>query len=69
MRLLELVIMCVMMSTSVLASSSHCRTAREKVFLKRRSMLRRSMSKPVVEVLRFLSAVLASITHLRTCVP
>jgi hypothetical protein len=36
--LLELVIMYVAMRTSALASSSHCRTAREKVALRRWSI-------------------------------
>jgi hypothetical protein len=49
--LLELVIMYVMMSTFALASSSHCRIAREKVALRRRSMSWRSMSKLTAKML------------------
>ena len=55
-----------MMSTSALASSSHCRTAREKVARRRRSMPWRSTSKLVVNTLRFVSAVLTLATHART---
>ena len=63
--LLELVTMYVMMSTSALASNSHCRTAREKVALRRWSMPWRSTSKLIANTLRFVSVVLASATHPR----